>query len=217
MVFSMKKLGDYLVENDVCDKSSLDNALQEQAELKSRGIFKPLGPLLTDSLTISLEDLDRILSKMHIDILSMAALFRDISKESIEEIVLHADYKVLPENSAIFKQGEEADSFFVVISGKVKIYRTSDEDEETIIGYFSSGEGFGEVSLLTGESHSASATTAEATSLMVLSKNNFDELCKLHSDVSMAFIKGPPDSKRCRNPQGQRKRACVSTVCQSAG
>jgi DNA-binding NtrC family response regulator len=190
MVFSMKKLGDYLVENDVCDKSSLDNALQEQAELKSRGIFKPLGPLLTDSLTISLEDLDRILSKMHIDILSMAALFRDISKESIEEIVLHADYKVLPENSAIFKQGEEADSFFVVISGKVKIYRTSDEDEETIIGYFSSGEGFGEVSLLTGESHSASATTAEATSLMVLSKNNFDELCKLHSDVSMAFIKG---------------------------
>ena len=40
MVFSMTNLGDYLVENDVCDKSSLDNALQEQAELKSRAYYQ---------------------------------------------------------------------------------------------------------------------------------------------------------------------------------
>jgi hypothetical protein len=97
MVFSMKKLGDYLVENDVCDKSSLDNALQEQAELKSRGIFKPLGPLLTDSLTISLEDLDRILSKMHIDILSMSALSQ--LKKSCYMRIIKYSRKTVPYSS----------------------------------------------------------------------------------------------------------------------
>ena len=186
----MKKIGQYLIENNICDESSLDSALKEQSELKKSGIFKPLGSVLTDSLSISLQDLDKMLSKMHIDILSMSALFRDISKESIEKTVSQAEYKVLPENSAIFTQGEEADSFFVVISGKVKIYRTSSEEQEKIIGHLTSGEGFGEVSLLTGEPHSASASAVEATSLLVLSKNDFDELCKLHSDVSMAFIKG---------------------------
>jgi DNA-binding NtrC family response regulator/ferredoxin len=186
----MKRLGEYLIENEICDESLLDSALEEQAELKNKGIFKPLGSILTDSLTVSLQDLDKILSKMHIDILSMSALFRGISKESIEKTVSQAEYKVLPGDNVIFSQGEEADSFFVVISGKVKIYRTSPENQDSIIGHLSSGEGFGEVSLLTGESHSASAVTVAATSLLVLSKNDFDELCKLHSDVSMAFIKG---------------------------
>ncbi len=92
----MKRLGEYLIENKICDESLLDSALEEQAELKSKGIFKPLGSVLTDSLAISLQELDKILSKMHIDILSMSALFRDISKKSIERIVSQAEYKVLP-------------------------------------------------------------------------------------------------------------------------
>ena len=87
----MKRLGEYLIENEICDESLLDSALEEQAELKSKGIFKPLGSVLTDSLAISLQDLDEILSKMHIDILSMSALFQDISKESIEKTVSKSD------------------------------------------------------------------------------------------------------------------------------
>ena len=186
----MKKLGEYLIENNLCDASLLDSALEEQAELKSKGISKSLGSVLMDSHAVSLHELDKTLSKMHIDILSMSALFRDISKKSIERTVAQAEYKVLSENSVIFSQGEEADSFFVVISGKVKISRASSDGQERIIGYLSSGEGFGEVSLLTSEPHSATAVAVEATSLLVLSKIDFDELCSLYSDVSMAFIKG---------------------------
>lgn len=68
----MKKIGDYLLENNICDESSLESALKKQSQLKKRGTFKPLGSVLTDSLAISLQDLDKILSKMHIDILSMS-------------------------------------------------------------------------------------------------------------------------------------------------
>ncbi len=186
----MKKIGEYLIENKICDKSSLSNALKEQSDLKEKGISKPLGSILTESSSVSLKNLDKALAKMHIDILAQSALFRDISRESIESTVSQAEYKVVTENSVIFNQGEEADTFFVVISGKIKIYRTSTDDRESFIGYLSAGEGFGEVSLLTGEPHSASAVAVEATSLLVLSKKDFDELCSLHSDMSMAFIKG---------------------------
>jgi hypothetical protein len=100
----MKKIGNYLLENNICDESSLESALKKQSQLKKRGTFKPLGSVLTDSLAISLQNLDKILFKMHVDILSMSALFRDISKESIEKTLSRAGYKVLPENSVIFKQ-----------------------------------------------------------------------------------------------------------------
>jgi DNA-binding NtrC family response regulator/NAD-dependent dihydropyrimidine dehydrogenase PreA subunit len=186
----MKKIGEYLIENKICDESSLSNALKEQSDLKEKGVTKPLGSILTESSSVSFKDLDKALSKMHIDILSKSTLFQDISKESIESTVSQAEYKVVPENSIIFTQDEEADAFFIVISGKIKIYRTSNDDRESFIGYLSSSEGFGEVSLLTGEPHSASAVAVEATSLLVLSKKDFDELCSLHSDMSMAFIKG---------------------------
>jgi len=175
----MKKLGEYLIENNLCDESLLDSALEEQAELKSKGISKSLGSVLMDSHAVSLHELDKTLSKMHIDILSLSALFRDISKKSIERTVAKAEYKVLSENSVIFSQGKEADSFFVVISGKVKISRASSDGQERIIGYLSSGEGVGEVSLLTSEPHSATAVAVEATSLLALSKIDFDELCSL--------------------------------------
>ncbi len=186
----MKRLGEYLIENEICDESTVDSALREQSQLKKKGILKPLGTVLTDSLTISIQDKDTMLAKMHIDILSMSALFNGISKESIKKMVSLAEYKVYPEGSSIFIQGAEADSFFVVISGKVKIYRTTSEGLESIIGHLGSGEGFGEVSLLTGEPHSANATAVEVTSLLVLSKKNFNELCSQNSDISMAFIKG---------------------------
>jgi DNA-binding NtrC family response regulator/NAD-dependent dihydropyrimidine dehydrogenase PreA subunit len=186
----MKKIGNYLLENNICDESSLESALKKQSQLKKRGTFKPLGSVLTDSLAISLQNLDKILFKMHVDILSMSALFRDISKESIEKTLSRAGYKVLPENSVIFKQGEEADSFFVVISGKVKIFRTSSEGQESLIGHLTSGEGFGEVSLMTGEPHSASVTTVEATSLLVFTKKEVNNLIESHPDISLALIKG---------------------------
>jgi hypothetical protein len=112
----MKKIGDYLLENNICDESSLESALEEQLNLKEKGVSKLLGSILTDSASISLKDLDKALSKMHIDILANSALFQNISKESIKKTLSQAEYKVLPGNSDIFNQGEKSDSFFVVIS-----------------------------------------------------------------------------------------------------
>ena len=117
----MKKIGDYLLENDICDESSLSSALKEQLNLKEKGVSKPLGSILTESSSVSLKNLDKALAKMHIDILAQSALFRDISRESIENTVSQAEYKVVPENSIIFNQGEDADAFFMVISGKIKV------------------------------------------------------------------------------------------------
>ncbi|MEN8231775.1 MAG: sigma 54-interacting transcriptional regulator [Thermodesulfobacteriota bacterium] len=185
----MKKIGDYLLENNICDESSLESALEEQLNLKEKGVSKPLGSILTDSASISLKDLDKALSKMHIDILSMSALFQNISKESIKKTLSQAEYKVLPGNSDIFNQGEKSDSFFVVISGKVKIYRTSSEGQDILMGHLTSGEGFGEVSVLTGEPHSASVTTVEATSLLVFTKKEVNNLIESHPDISLALIK----------------------------
>jgi transcriptional regulator with AAA-type ATPase domain/polyferredoxin len=188
---NMKKLGEYLIENNICNESLLESALQEKVELKSQGIFKPLGAVLTDSHAVSQGDIDDVMSHMHLDILSSSALFQNIAIDILKNVLSLAQHKILPEDSVIFRQNEEPESFFIIISGTVKIYRTSaDSQQENIIAYLKEGEGFGEVALLTGEPHSATACTINETSLLVFTKEEFDSLIESHPDISLALIKG---------------------------
>jgi transcriptional regulator with AAA-type ATPase domain/polyferredoxin len=186
----MKRLGEYLIENDICDEALLDNALQEQAQLKSQGIFKPLGTVLTESHDVSQQDIDKAISLMHLNILSSSVFFQSISKETLLKTLTGAQFRIMPEGSVIFSQGEEPESFFIVISGNVKIFKTSSYSQESVVAYLKEGEGFGEVSLLTGEPHSASAKTLTPTSLLVFAKKDFHNLIESYPDISLALIKG---------------------------
>ena len=188
---SMKKLGDYLLENNSCDKTLLENALQEQAELKSQGVFKPLGAILNDAKSVTQKDLDDAISRMHLNILSLSVLFQDISIEVLKNALSQAQHKIYPADSIIFRQNEEPESYFLIISGAVKIFRTSlDTQQENIIAVLKEGEGFGEVALLTGEPHSASACTLKQSSLLVFPKKEFNSLIESNPDISLALLKG---------------------------
>jgi len=191
MVTAMKKIGHYLIENNICDESLLDNALKDQSELRKNGIFKPLGLVLADSGSISQQDLQKILDRMHLDILSSSLLFKDISLESIKKTLSLAEHKVFPAKTVIFRAGDLPDTFFIVTSGEVNIsIKNTDGGNENTLTILKSGDGFGEISLLTGEPHTTTATTIGTTSLLLLSKKFFHKLCSSNPEVSMAFIRG---------------------------
>ncbi|MDX1775138.1 MAG: sigma 54-interacting transcriptional regulator [Desulfobulbales bacterium] len=185
----MKKIGEYLIENNLCDAATLGSALEEQLKLKENSVYRPLGSILTGSYGLARQDLDRALALKHNDIISRAPLFKDISKEAIAEILSLAEQKILPAGSVVFNTGERTDSFFIVISGNVKGYTVSSEGIENTFTEFRKGECFGETSLLTGEPHKYATKTTVPTSFLVLSKKNFFHLCT-RSEISMIFIKG---------------------------
>ena len=186
----MKRLGEYLIENGICDAALLERALQEQAELQGQGIFKPLGSVLTDSFDIAQQEIDRAVSCMHLNILSSSVFFQNISEKTLLKTLSRAQFLILQEESAIFTQGEEPESFFILVSGNVRIFKTSPEGQESVVAHLKAGEGFGEVSLLTGEPHSASAKSLTSTSLLVFAKKEFHNLIESHPDVSLSLIKG---------------------------
>jgi transcriptional regulator with AAA-type ATPase domain len=184
-----KRIGEYLLEEQICNEQEIALALNKQATLREEGIFKPLGLVLINDIGVAIKDVDRCLQRMHIDVLSSASIFKDLSKDSIVKTVAIAEQQVLPEDTIIFNQGDLAETFCVVISGEVMVYLVSGDGKENILTTLKSGEGFGEMALLTGEPRSASVKTLKPTSLLVLSKNYFDQLCLMNPDISMAFIK----------------------------
>lgn len=66
----------------------------------------------------------------------------------------------------LFEQGTEADSFFVVLDGWVKIYRTTPEGHETVVTVFRRGEIFAEAAIFMGGRYPVSAETVTACRLL---------------------------------------------------
>ncbi|MBU2498257.1 MAG: cyclic nucleotide-binding domain-containing protein [Proteobacteria bacterium] len=121
--------------------------------------------------------------------LSKTRVFRDMPDEVVGAIAEVAETKVLPAGTTVFKRGDPGDSFCVVYSGKVRVYRSDEEGVELTLSELGPGDSFGEMALLTGEPRSANVETLEETHLLVLPKDQFDRVLKSHPDVSLTFIR----------------------------
>ena len=69
--------------------------------------------------------------------------------------------KAFSKGQSIFSEGEEGTGFYVMIKGRVKIYKLSPEGKEQILHIFGMGEPFGEVPVFAGENFPANAEALE--------------------------------------------------------
>jgi rhodanese-related sulfurtransferase len=121
--------------------------------------------------------------------LSETAVFRDMPREMVEEIARVVEDRVLPARTRIFDRGDPGDSFWVIESGMVRVFRSDNEGVEITLSKLGPGQSFGEMALLTGEARSASVETLDETRALVLTKEQFDQVLKSHPEVSLTFIK----------------------------
>ena len=64
----------------------------------------------------------------------------------------------------VFREGEEADAFFVVRSGSIKSYLVTEDGEEQVLGFYLPGDVFG-LDSTSSQERMSSAITLETTSL----------------------------------------------------
>jgi rhodanese-related sulfurtransferase len=121
--------------------------------------------------------------------LSETAVFRDMPVEMLDEISGVVEDRVVPARTVVFKRGDPGDSFWVIQSGRIRVFRSDDQGVEITLSELGPGQSFGEVALLTGEARSASVETLEETQALVLTKEQFEQVLKSHPEVSLTFIK----------------------------
>jgi CRP-like cAMP-binding protein len=74
----------------------------------------------------------------------------------------------------VVKQGELPKHFYVVISGKLKVYRETLDGIRTDLSVLGPGAYFGEVALVTGTPRTASVEAVEESNLLEISEEEFD-------------------------------------------
>ncbi len=97
-------------------------------------------------------------------------LFSKLNATQLDEISNHISTITLEEGEVLFNQGDEYHSFYLVISGLVKLYRHSATGQEKIIELVGRGRTFAEALMFNEES--SYPVTAKAMQKIVLFKVN---------------------------------------------
>ena len=130
-------------------------------------------------------------SPFAIDALRRCALFAKVTDEALATCARSLRVRRFRRGETIFHQGDPGDSLFIIESGSVKIVLPSPEGEEgAIIATLSRGDFFGELALLDGAPHSATAVAIESAELLVMRREPFEGLIDTDRELRMALFAG---------------------------
>ena len=109
--------------------------------------------------------------------------------EALQKLSFDHESRAFVRREAIYQAGKTPRFVYFVNSGKIKIFKTSDDGRELIIDLATPGQFFGFLDLINGSPHSDSAATLEASSLTMIPAADFLKLLFANKDVSASFIK----------------------------
>jgi rhodanese-related sulfurtransferase len=112
-----------------------------------------------------------------------------LPQEKRDELTRALEQQVLAPRTIIFRQGDPGDLFYIIQSGKVRVFRKDSAGLETDLSVLGEGQSFGEMALLTGEVRSANVETIEETRLMVLSREQFEHALRDVPGLTLSFVK----------------------------
>lgn len=122
--------------------------------------------------------------------LADSALFSGLTDKDLTVIRNAGRKRSLEAEAFLFMEGDPADHFFLVLSGKVKVYKTAPDGKEQILLLAGPGESIGEAALFAERRFPASAQTIAATDILLFSRDSFLELIQTHPLLALNMIAG---------------------------
>ncbi|MDP3711709.1 MAG: Crp/Fnr family transcriptional regulator [Mycobacteriales bacterium] len=92
------------------------------------------------------------------EVLARAGLFQGIATEAAEAVAASLEYADYTRGDAVFEEGEQGDTLYIVLTGKVKIGRKAADGRENMLSVMGPSDMFGELSLFDPGPRTATAT-----------------------------------------------------------
>lgn len=120
--------------------------------------------------------------------LGKTSLFNGLDAGDIENVASQTVIRQFPKNTVIVSQGDDTDSFYVILQGKVDVFLHNDKGKEIIINTMGECESFGELAPLGGIPRQASIITTEDSTFGVISRQVFMDTLLIRPAISMRII-----------------------------
>ncbi|MBW2064351.1 MAG: Crp/Fnr family transcriptional regulator [Deltaproteobacteria bacterium] len=115
-------------------------------------------------------------------------LFHGLPEDQIEDLAGIVVDNTFHKGQVIFSEGDEGNGFYVVISGRVKIFKLSPDGKEQILHLFERGEPFGEVAVFAGEKFPANAEAIEESRIFFFPRHSFSQLIAKNPSIALNML-----------------------------
>ncbi|HWI55090.1 MAG TPA: DUF2225 domain-containing protein [Desulfobacteria bacterium] len=130
--------------------------------------------------------------------------------------ILKAGYiKTFSTDEVVFNEGDPGEEMFIILSGAVDVYMTSVDGFPISIAQLGPGDFLGEMSLLEGQSRSASVRALEETKVIAVNKGNFEEVFYHEPQLAYRIMKGLSSRLRKQNDKIRRHKLGNETTIKS--
>ena len=122
------------------------------------------------------------------EVLRKASLFEGLDDAHLLEVISRARRRCLEGNQTLFLEGDKAQGLYMVIQGRVKVFKVSPKGREQTLMIMGPGELVGEVAVLSGEAYPASAETLEPSEALYIPRQAFLDLVTREPEVAMRLL-----------------------------
>jgi CRP/FNR family cyclic AMP-dependent transcriptional regulator len=124
-----------------------------------------------------------------ISFLRQVPLFADLSEKDLAALVNDFRIREYAEDEIIFRQGDNSRDLYVVVEGKVRIFKISPSGNETSIQIFSTYDIIGEFAAIDSQPRSATARAIVRCALLEMTQDKLLQRMREMSDLAMGMSK----------------------------
>ncbi len=124
------------------------------------------------------------------DPIKINPLFSGLDEEGLLRIKEISGRREIKKGESLFSQGEEAQGFYLVLQGRIKIYRLSPQGKEYVLRIVGPGETLAEAAVFSGKTYPASADSLEDSRLYYFRKSDFVHLIRQDPQLALNMISG---------------------------
>jgi CRP/FNR family cyclic AMP-dependent transcriptional regulator len=114
-------------------------------------------------------------------------LFQGVQESDLRALAERTVSRSYPKQAIVVHEGDESDSLYLILAGRVKIYLSDDSGKELLLAVKGPGQYFGEM-VLDEQPRSASVITLEPAQFAVLSRADFKAFLLKHAEVALQLI-----------------------------
>jgi CRP/FNR family cyclic AMP-dependent transcriptional regulator len=123
------------------------------------------------------------------ELLKHVDLFKHLTELQLTELAAQSREISFRKNAILMTEGDTGESMYVISTGSVKVYVSDDEGRELVLYQQGAGAVIGDIALLDDEPRSASVSTLEASTAIMIGKQAFLDCLRNSPEMAINIIR----------------------------
>jgi CRP/FNR family transcriptional regulator, nitrogen oxide reductase regulator len=124
------------------------------------------------------------------DVIRRSVLFRRLAPDDRQRLAAVASVREFEKGATLFSEGDGSDLLYTVVTGRVKVSKTTARGTDVILELFGPGDPVGAVAVYESRPYPASATALEPTLCLLVPRQAFFTLLETYPTMARGLLVG---------------------------